>query len=79
MLEGYQHPTPMAEDFFMKYDIPAHHGYFIIGTTGTGNPRCVASLNLGQKTVKIERLKLTSKIGGLKFSGKIFCYMKITI
>ena len=36
MLEGYQHPTPMAEDLFMKYDIPADHGYFIIGTNGTG-------------------------------------------
>ena len=36
MLEGYQHPAPMAEDLLMKHDIPAEHGYFILGTKGTG-------------------------------------------
>jgi hypothetical protein len=36
MLEAYRHPSPMAEDLFLKYNIPAEHGYFILGTKGTG-------------------------------------------
>ena len=36
MLKEYDNPPPMPEDLFMVHDIPAEHGYFMIGTIGTG-------------------------------------------
>ena len=36
MIKDYNHPDPLPDDLFIKFGIPVEHGYFILGTKGTG-------------------------------------------
>ena len=36
MKKDYDHPNPMPDDLFIQTGIPIEHGYFILGTKGTG-------------------------------------------
>ncbi len=36
MLKEYNNPPPMPEDLFMVHNMSVEHGYFMIGTIGTG-------------------------------------------